>query len=249
MKRIGMLIMTSLLAASLFTGCGKNNAASDVTEREQGVAIGEEGNGETIVTQPTTEKFVYDKEGDFLLTVEDVFTITGRGTVATGRIQRGTIKVGDTVEIIGEGATPITTTVTEIEMFRETLDEAYAGDNVGIYLDGVRRNDIQRNQALVTPGTLNPTTTFTADVTLYPADQIAVTDPYTTDMVATYIFWFMESTGKVTFEQDATELAYGESATVTITLDKPMIIVPGAPLDIKYDESGIGEGKVIEILE
>ena len=117
---------------------------------------------------PTPQR---DTDKPFLMPVEDVFTITGRGTVATGRVERGTVKVGDAAEIVGLQDEPTQTVITGVEMFRKTLDQAMAGDNIGALLRGIDRTDIERGQVLAKPGTVHPHTEFTAQVYVLTKDE------------------------------------------------------------------------------
>lgn len=242
-KKLSLFLLSTLFVLSTITGCSKENDSAnstDNTERPQ---------GEEIVTTTTEEGFVYDKDGDFCMMIDDVFSITGKGQVATGEIIRGTVKVGDTVELIGLGDTTITTKITEIEKFRETLDEAVAGDMVGLYLEGVQREDIERGKALIAPGTVSEHTKFTAEIKI-PEDVDCESDEIiTTDTITKFYFWVTDSTGTITFPDGVTSLKKGDALTITITLNTPMIMHEGTPFTIMSGLDEVGEGTVVEVLD
>ena len=144
---------------------------------------------------PTPQR---DTDKPFLMPVEDVFTITGRGTVATGRVERGTVKVGDAAEIVGLQDEPTQTVITGVEMFRKTLDQAMAGDNIGALLRGIDRTDIERGQVLAKPGTVHPHTEFTAQVYVLTKDEGGRHTPFFNGNRRQFVFRTTDVTGDLT---------------------------------------------------
>jgi elongation factor Tu len=198
---------------------------------------------------PTPER---DVDKDFLMAVEDVFSITGRGTVSTGRIERGTINVGDAVELIGINETK-PTTVTGLEMFQKTLDSGFAGDNIGILLRGVQKNDVLRGMVLAAPGTINPHTKFEAEVYILTKDEggrhTAIFKGYrpqfyvrTTDVTGAISEFLSEG--------EAVEMVMpGDSISMKIELISPIAIEKGMRLAIREGGRTVGSGLVTTIIE
>ena len=199
---------------------------------------------------PTPER---DTEKTFLMAIEDVFSITGRGTVATGRIERGVVKVGDNVEIVGIGETQ-TTTITGIEMFQKTLDEGFAGDNVGILLRGVTRENIERGMVLAKPGTITPHTTFESEVYVLTNDEGGRKTPFFTGYRPQFYVRTTDVTGAITdFTADdgsAVEMVLpGDRIKMTAELIYPVAIEEGMRFAIREGGRTIGAGVVSKIIK
>ena len=199
---------------------------------------------------PTPER---DVDKTFLMAVEDVFSITGRGTVATGRIERGTVKVGETIEIVGINETK-STTVTGLEMFQKTLDEGFAGDNIGILLRGVQKNDIQRGMVLAKPGTIKPHKRFEAEVYILKKEEGGRHTPFLPGYRPQFYVRTTDVTGNITgFTADdgaAAEMVIpGDRIKMTAELISPIAIEAGMRFAIREGGRTIGAGVVSKILE
>jgi len=187
------------------------------------------------------------KDKPFLMPVEDVFTITGRGTVATGRVERGTIKVGDTVEIIGLSAENKNTVVTGVEMFRKLLDEAMAGDNIGCLLRGIDRKEIERGQVLAKPGTIKPLTKFKGEVYVLTKEEGGRHTPFFNGYRPQFYFRTTDVTG-VTKLPEGTEMVMpGDNVTVEVELITPIAIEQGLRFAIREGGRTVGAGVVSQI--
>jgi elongation factor Tu len=194
-----------------------------------------------------------DIEKTFLMAVEDVFSITGRGTVATGRIERGILKIGDTIEIVGIKDTQ-TTTVTGIEMFQKTLDEGMAGDNVGILIRGVQKTDIERGMVLAQPGTISPHKKFEAEVYVLGKDEGGRHTPFFTGYRPQFYVRTTDVTGTIIqFTGDdgsAAEMVMpGDRIKMTAELINPIAIEQGMRFAIREGGRTVGAGVVSKILE
>ena len=189
-----------------------------------------------------------DTDKPFLMPVEDVFTITGRGTVATGRVERGTIKMNDTVEIVGMGAKK-STVVTGIEMFRKLLDEARAGDNVGLLLRGVERADIERGQVLCKPGSIKPHTQFTAQVYVLKKEEGGRHTPFFNGYRPQFYFRTTDVTGTIELEKGVEMVMPGDHVTMTISLITPIAIEQGLKFAIREGGRTVGSGVISTIIE
>jgi elongation factor Tu len=199
---------------------------------------------------PTPER---DTEKTFLMAVEDVFSITGRGTVATGRIERGIINVGDTIEIVGLGDTQ-TTTVTGVEMFQKTLDSGMAGDNVGILLRGVQKDDIERGMVLSQPGTITPHTLFEGEVYILTKEEGGRHTPFFTGYRPQFYVRTTDVTGNIkaftSDEGDDVEMVMpGDRIKMTAELISPIAIEAGMRFAIREGGRTIGAGVVSKIVE
>ncbi|MEN9405838.1 MAG: elongation factor Tu [Bacillota bacterium] len=188
-----------------------------------------------------------DVNKPFLMPVEDVFTITGRGTVATGRVERGTIKVGDEVEIIGLGENQ-TTTCTGVEMFRKLLDSAEAGDNVGILLRGIERKDIQRGQVLVKPGTVKPYTKFKAQVYVLSKDEGGRHTPFFSNYRPQFYFRTTDVTGVIKLPEGVEMCVPGDNIEMEVELIAPIAIEDGTRFAIREGGRTVGAGAVTKII-
>ena len=194
---------------------------------------------------PTPER---DSDKPFMMPVEDVFSITGRGTVATGRVERGQIKVGEEVEIIGIKETS-KTTVTGVEMFRKLLDYAEAGDNIGALLRGVAREDVQRGQVLAAPGSITPHTKFKADVYVLSKDEGGRHTPFFTNYRPQFYFRTTDVTGVVNLPEGTEMVMPGDNVEMTVELIAPIAIEDGTRFSIREGGRTVGSGVVTEIFE
>ena len=184
----------------------------------------------------------------FLMPVEDVFTITGRGTVATGRVERGTIKVGDEVEIIGLSKERPTTVITGVEMFRKLLDQAEAGDNVGLLLRGVQREDIERGQVLCKKGSINPHTKFKAEVYILTKEEGGRHTPFFNGYRPQFYFRTTDVTGVIELPAGTEMVMPGDNVTMAIELISPIAIEKGVRFAIREGGRTVGSGIVSEVI-
>ncbi len=189
-----------------------------------------------------------DTDKPFLMPVEDVFTITGRGTVATGRVERGVIKMNDPVEIVGMGAKK-QTVVTGVEMFRKLLDEARAGDNVGLLLRGIQRSEIERGQVLCKPGSIHPHTKFTAQVYVLKKEEGGRHTPFFNGYRPQFYFRTTDVTGTIELEKGVEMVMPGDHVKMTITLITPIAIEEGLRFAIREGGRTVGSGVVSTIIE
>ena len=183
----------------------------------------------------------------FLMPVEDVFTITGRGTVATGRVERGTLNLSDEVEIVGLVEEKRTVVVTGIEMFRKMLDTAQAGDNIGALLRGVDRKDIERGQVLAKPGTIHPHTKFKGEVYVLKQDEGGRHKPFFTNYRPQFYFRTTDVTGVIKLPADKEMCMPGDNVTIEVELLKPIAIEKGLRFAIREGGRTVGSGVVSEI--
>jgi elongation factor Tu len=185
----------------------------------------------------------------FLMPVEDVFTITGRGTVATGRVEQGTVKVGEQVEIVGIRPQTSQTVVTGVEMFRKLLDQGQAGDNIGVLLRGTKRDDIERGQVLAKPGSITPHTEFTAQVYVLSKEEGGRHTPFFNNYRPQFYFRTTDVTGEVTLPE-GTEMAMpGDNTEMTVKLIQPIAMAEGLRFAIREGGRTVGAGRVIKILK
>ncbi|MBE6891176.1 MAG: elongation factor Tu [Ruminococcaceae bacterium] len=185
----------------------------------------------------------------FIMPVEDVFTITGRGTVATGRVERGQIKLSEEVEIVGIKEETKKTVVTGIEMFRKTMDYAEAGDNIGCLLRGVTREDIERGQVLAKPGTINPHTKFTGEVYVLTAKEGGRHKPFVSNYRPQFYFRTTDVTGVITLKEGVDMCMPGENVTINVELITPIAIEQGLRFAIREGGKTVGSGVVASIQE
>ena len=200
----------------------------------------------------TLDSYIPEPERDtdkpFLMPVEDVFTITGRGTVATGRIERGIVKLNETVEIVGLGESR-QTVVTGVEMFRKLLNEGQAGDNVGLLLRGVQRTDIERGQVICKPGSIKPHTKFTAEVYVLTKEEGGRHTPFFNGYRPQFYFRTTDVTGSIELAAGAEMVMPGDNIAMTITLIAPIAIEPGLRFAIREGGRTVGSGVVSSIIE
>ncbi|CAM3841755.1 elongation factor Tu [Cytobacillus oceanisediminis] len=190
-----------------------------------------------------------DTDKPFMMPVEDVFSITGRGTVATGRVERGQVKVGDVIEIIGLAEEPKSTTVTGVEMFRKLLDYAEAGDNIGALLRGVAREDIQRGQVLAKPGTITPHTKFKAEVYVLSKEEGGRHTPFFTNYRPQFYFRTTDVTGICNLPEGVEMVMPGDNIEMTVELIAPIAIEEGTKFSIREGGRTVGAGVVATIQE
>ncbi len=188
-----------------------------------------------------------DTEKPFMMPVEDVFSITGRGTVATGRVERGEVSVGDTVEIIGIVEEAKTTTVTGVEMFRKLLDYAQAGDNIGALLRGVAREDIQRGQVLAKPGTIVPHTSFTSEVYVLSKEEGGRHTPFFSNYRPQFYFRTTDVTGVIELPEGVEMVMPGDNLEMKIELISPIALEEGTRFSIREGGRTVGSGVVASI--
>lgn len=195
---------------------------------------------------PTPER---DNAKPFMMPVEDVFSITGRGTVATGRVERGQVKVGDVVEIVGLRDEPLSTTVTGVEMFRKLLDYAEAGDNIGALLRGIAREDVERGQVLAAPKSITPHTKFTADVYVLSKEEGGRHTPFFSNYRPQFYFRTTDVTGVVTLPEGTEMVMPGDNVTMTVELISPIAIETGTRFSVREGGRTVGSGVVTEIIK
>ena len=193
---------------------------------------------------PTPER---DTDKPFMMPVEDVFSITGRGTVATGRVERGQVRVGDEVEIVGIAEETAKTTVTGVEMFRKLLDYAEAGDNIGALLRGVAREDIQRGQVLAKAGTITPHTKFKAEVYVLTKEEGGRHTPFFTNYRPQFYFRTTDVTGVVELPEGTEMVMPGDNVTIDVELIHPIAIEDGTRFSIREGGRTVGSGVVTTI--
>lgn len=184
----------------------------------------------------------------FLMPVEDVFSITGRGTVATGRVERGVVKVGDVVEIIGYHETK-STTVTGVEMFRKLLDQAEAGDNIGALLRGISREEIQRGQVLAKPGSVKPHTKFTSEVYVLSKEEGGRHTPFFGNYRPQFYFRTTDVTGVIQLPEGVEMVMPGDNVAMTVELIAPIAVEKGTKFSIREGGRTVGAGQITEILD
>ena len=195
---------------------------------------------------PTPERAT---DQPFLMPVEDVFSITGRGTVATGRVERGTVKVGDTVELVGLTDEPRDVVVTGVEMFRKLLDQAEAGDNIGVLLRGVQRDEIERGQVLAAPKTIKAHTKFKAEVYVLTKEEGGRHTPFFNGYRPQFYFRTTDVTGNIELEDGVEMVMPGDNARFTIELITPIAIEKGLKFAIREGGRTVGAGVVTEVIE
>ena len=198
------------------------------------------------------DSFIPDPERDtdkpFLMPIEDVFTITGRGTVVTGRVERGTLKVGDEVEIVGLADESKKTVVTGIEMFRKSLDSAECGDNAGVLLRGIQRTEVERGQVLAKPGSITPHTEFEAEVYILTKEEGGRHTPFFNGYRPQFYFRTTDVTGIIDLPKDKEMVMPGENVTMKIKLITPIAIEKGLKFAIREGGRTVGSGSVSNII-
>ncbi|MEV7646532.1 elongation factor Tu [Arthrobacter sp. NPDC089319] len=191
---------------------------------------------------------VRDKDKPFLMPVEDVFTITGRGTVVTGRAERGTLAINSEVEIVG--IRPVQkTTVTGIEMFHKQLDEAWAGENCGLLLRGIKREDVERGQVVVKPGSITPHTDFEANVYILSKDEGGRHNPFYSNYRPQFYFRTTDVTGVITLPEGTEMVMPGDNTEMTVELIQPIAMEEGLGFAIREGGRTVGSGRVTKIIK
>jgi elongation factor Tu len=192
---------------------------------------------------------VRETEMPFLMPVEDVFTITGRGTVVTGRVERGVINVNEEVEIVGIKTTSAKTTVTGVEMFRKLLDQGQAGDNVGLLLRGIKREDVERGQVVVKPGTTTPHTDFEGSVYILSKDEGGRHTPFFNNYRPQFYFRTTDVTGVVTLPEGTEMVMPGDNTEIVVKLIQPVAMDDGLRFAIREGGRTVGAGRVTKIIK
>jgi elongation factor Tu len=185
----------------------------------------------------------------FLLPIEDVFSITGRGTVATGRIETGVANTGDAVEIIGMGDEKLTSTITGVEMFRKILDRGEAGDNVGILLRGIEKTDIKRGMVIVKPGSVKPHAKFKAEVYILKKEEGGRHTPFHNNYRPQFYVRTTDVTGNINLPDGVEMVMPGDNLTITVDLIQPIAMSLGLRFAIREGGRTVGAGQVTEILD
>jgi len=185
----------------------------------------------------------------FLMSVEDVFSITGRGTVATGRIERGIIKVGEGVEIVGLMDAPLTSTVTGVEMFKKLLDEGQAGDNAGLLLRGIEKKDIRRGMVICKPGSITPHTEFKGEVYVLSKEEGGRHTPFFNKYRPQFYFRTTDVTGECTLPAGTEMVMPGDNTNLTVKLIQPIAMEKGLKFAIREGGRTVGAGQVTEIIK
>ena len=213
---------------------------------------GELGEGSIMKLAEALDTYIPQPEraidGAFLMPVEDVFSISGRGTVVTGRVERGVIKVGEEIEIVGITPTQ-KTTCTGVEMFRKLLDQGQAGDNVGILLRGTKREDVQRGQVLCKPGSVKPHTHFTAEIYVLSKEEGGRHTPFFNNYRPQFYFRTTDVTGAVELAKDKEMVMPGDNVSITVKLINPIAMEEGLRFAIREGGRTVGAGVVAKILE
>ena len=192
---------------------------------------------------------VRDIEKPFVMPIEDIMTITGRGTVVTGRIEAGTVKLNDQVEIVGLNAEKLTSTVIGIEMFKKTLDEGMAGDNAGILLRGIERTQIVRGMVLCKPGSINPHSSFKAQVYVLKKEEGGRHTPFHNHYRPQFYFRTTDVTGEISLPNEVEMVMPGDNLEMTIELGKPIAMNKGLKFAIREGGNTVGSGQVTEIID
>jgi elongation factor Tu len=194
------------------------------------------------------EEPIRDTAKPFLMPVEDVFTITGRGTVATGRIETGIANTGDPVEIIGMGAEKLTSTITGVEMFRKILDRGEAGDNVGLLLRGIDKADIKRGMVIIKPGSVKPHATFKAEVYILKKEEGGRHTPFHNNYRPQFYVRTTDVTGVITLPEGVEMVMPGDNLTINVALLSPIAMNVGLRFAIREGGRTVGAGQVTEIV-
>lgn len=215
---------------------------------------GDEKWGATVADlMDKVDEFVPEPERDvdrpFLMPIEDVFTITGRGTVITGRVERGVLKVNSEVEIVGIKPTSIKTTVTGVEMFRKLLDEARAGENVGLLLRGTKREEVERGQVVVKPGSVTPHTNFEANAYILSKDEGGRHNPFYANYRPQFYFRTTDVTGVISLPEGTEMVMPGDTTEMTVELIQPIAMEEGLRFAIREGGRTVGAGTVTKIIK
>ena len=236
---VGVLLLTNQKDKEAINSDNNNNSEvennNETTEDKNTSGIVEEGVNTT-----------YDENGAFLFRIEDVFTITGRGTVVTGTVERGTINLNDEVQVIGLDKEIITTTVTGVEVFRKNQDFATVGDNPGLLLKGVERDQVERGQAVVMPNSITAVKKFQADLSVIPTEEGGRGTPFY-DGFSPKIYFKTDISGTINLPNGKEKVEPGENASVTITLEQSIAMDVGTEFSIREGGRTIANGKVTKV--
>jgi elongation factor Tu len=194
---------------------------------------------------PTPERAI---DGAFLLPVEDVFSISGRGTVVTGRVERGVVKVGEPLEIVGIRDTQVTT-CTGVEMFRKLLDQGQAGDNIGVLLRGTKREDVERGQVLSKPGSIKPHKRFTGEIYVLSKEEGGRHTPFFNNYRPQFYFRTTDATGSIELPEGKEMVMPGDNVSITVTLINPIAMEEGLRFAIREGGRTVGAGVVAKIID
>jgi elongation factor Tu len=211
-----------------------------------------EAAGQVLALMEAVDSYIPEPARDvdkpFLMPIEDVFTITGRGTVVTGRVEQGVVRVGEEVEVVGIRPVTAKTVVTGVEMFRKLLDQGQAGDNIGVLLRGTRRDDVERGQVLARPGSITPHTEFSAQVYVLSREEGGRHTPFFNNYRPQFYFRTTDVTGEVSLPE-GTEMAMpGDNTEMTVRLISPIAMTEGLRFAIREGGRTVGAGRVIKIL-
>ncbi len=198
---------------------------------------------DSFIVEPTR-----DVDKPFLMPIEDVFTITGRGTVVTGRVERGIVHVGDEIEIVGLRDTS-KTVCTGVEMFRKLLDEGRAGDNIGALLRGTKKEDVERGQVLAKPGSITPHTDFTAQVYVLTKEEGGRHTPFFANYHPQFYFRTTDVTGTIELPEGTEMVMPGDNTEMTVSLGKPIAMEEGLRFAIREGGRTVGAGRVVKIIK
>ena len=208
--------------------------------------------GQVIELMEAVDSFVPEPERDlqkpFLMPIEDVFTITGRGTVVTGKVEQGVVHTGDDVEIVGLGDTS-TTTCTGVEMFRKILDEGRAGDNIGALLRGTKKEEVERGQVLAKPGSITPHTDFEAQVYILTKEEGGRHTPFFANYHPQFYFRTTDVTGTIGLPEGTAMIMPGDNTEMKISLQKPIAMEDGLLFAIREGGRTVGSGRVIKVIK
>jgi elongation factor Tu len=213
---------------------------------------GDQGEGAIFKLADALDSYIPEPkralDGAFLMPVEDVFSISGRGTVVTGRVERGIVKVGEELEIIGLKPT-LKTVCTGVEMFRKLLDQGQAGDNVGVLLRGTKREEVERGQVLAKPGSITPHTKFTAEIYVLSKDEGGRHTPFFNGYRPQFYFRTTDVTGSIELPQGTEMVMPGDNITITVTLGQPIAMEEGLRFAIREGGKTVGAGVVAKVIE
>jgi elongation factor Tu len=213
---------------------------------------GELGEGSIMALAEALDSYIPEPkravDGAFLMPIEDVFSISGRGTVVTGRVERGIVKVGDEIEIIGIRPT-VKTTCTGVEMFRKLLDQGQAGDNVGVLLRGTKREDVERGQVLAKPGSITPHTKFECEVYVLSKDEGGRHTPFFNNYRPQFYFRTTDVTGSVVLPEGTEMVMPGDNVKMIVTLIAPIAMEQGLRFAIREGGRTVGAGVVAKVIE
>ena len=213
---------------------------------------GEMGEGAIMKLAEALDSYIPEPkralDGPFLMPVEDVFSISGRGTVVTGRVERGVIKVGEEIEIVGLKPT-LKTVCTGVEMFRKLLDQGQAGDNVGVLLRGTKREEVERGQVLAKPGSITPHTKFTAEIYVLSKDEGGRHTPFFNGYRPQFYFRTTDVTGSIELPKGTEMVMPGDNISITVALIQPIAMEEGLRFAIREGGRTVGAGVVAKIIE